>query len=215
MKKIVIVGGTGGLGKQLTPKLSDYKTVALSSSDLDVRDQQSVLAYFKNNPADIVINLSGYNKDSFIHKLGPHNQEAVDNQIDINIKGNLNILSACLPSMRENGYGRVIMMSSVLAENPVIGTGVYSGCKGFLDSLAKTVAVENMLKNVTCNTIQLGYFDGGLTYNIPEEFRNQILETIPAKRWGTIEELENVVRFIINTPYVNGTNIKVNGGIGF
>ena len=215
MKKIVIVGGTGGLGKQLTPKLSDYKTVALSSSDLDVRDQQSVLAYFKNNPADIVINLSGYNKDSFIHKLGPHNQEAVDNQIDINIKGNLNILSACLPSMRENGYGRVIMMSSVLAENPVIGTGVYSGCKGFLDSLAKTVAVENMLKNITCNTIQLGYFDGGLTYNIPEEFRNQILETIPAKRWGTIEELENVVRFIINTPYVNGTNIKVNGGIGF
>ena len=215
MKKIVIVGGTGGLGKQLTPKLSDYKTVALSSSDLDVRDQQSVLAYFKNNPADIVINLSGSNKDSVIHKLGPHNQESVDNQIDINIKGNLNILSACLPSMRENGYGRVIMMSSVLAENPVIGTGVYSGCKGFLDSLAKTVAVENMLKNITCNTIQLGYFDGGLTYNIPEEFRNQILETIPAKRWGTIEELENVVRFIINTPYVNGTNIKVNGGIGF
>ena len=215
MKKIVIVGGTGGLGKQLTPKLSDHKTVALSSSDLDVRDQQSVLAYFKNNPADIVINLSGYNKESFIHKLGPHNQEAVDNQIDINIKGNLNILSACLPSMRENGYGRVIMMSSVLAENPVIGTGVYSGCKGFLDSLAKTVAVENMLKNITCNTIQLGYFDGGLTYNIPEEFRNQILETIPAKRWGTIEELENVVRFIINTPYVNGTNIKINGGIGF
>jgi len=215
MKKIVIVGGSGGLGRQLTPKLSDYETVALSSSDLDVRDQQSVLTYFKNNPADIVINLSGYNKDSFIHKLGPHNQEAVDNQIDINIKGNLNILSACLPSMRENGYGRVIMMSSVLAENPVIGTGVYSGCKGFLDSLAKTVAVENMLKNVSCNTIQLGYFDGGLTYNIPEEFRNQILETIPAKRWGTIEELENVVRFIINTPYVNGTNIKINGGIGF
>jgi len=72
-----------------------------------------------------------------------------------------------------------------------------------------------MSKNVTCNTIQLGYFDGGLTYNIPEEFRNQILETIPAKRWGTIEELENTVRFLINTPYINGTSIKINGGIDF
>ena len=68
-------------------------------------------------------------------------------QIDINIKGNLHILSACIPSMRENGYGRVIMISSVLAEKPVVSTGVYSGCKGFLDSLAKTVAVENMSKN--------------------------------------------------------------------
>jgi NAD(P)-dependent dehydrogenase (short-subunit alcohol dehydrogenase family) len=215
MKKIVIIGGTGGLGVQLAPKLSDYQVTALGSSDLDVRDQEKVFIYFKNNPADIVINLSGYNRDSFIHKLGPHNQEAVDNQIDINIKGNLNILSACLPSMRENGYGRVVMISSVLAEKPVVSTGVYSGCKGFLDSLAKTVAVENASKNVTCNTIQLGYFDGGLTYNIPESFRNQILETIPSKRWGTINELENTVRFLINTPYVNGTSIKVNGGIDF
>lgn len=215
MKKIAIVGGTGGLGKQLAPKLSDYQVVALGSSDLDVRDQHRVLEYFNNNPADIVINLSGYNKDSFIHKLGTHNKQAVNNQIDINIKGNLHILSACLPSMRENGYGRVILVSSVLAEKPVISTGVYSGCKGFLDSLAKTVAVENMSKNVTCNTIQLGYFDGGLTYNIPEEFRTQILQTIPAKRWGTIEELENTVRFLINTPYVNGTNLKINGGIDF
>lgn len=215
MKKVVIVGGTGGLGKQLAPKLSDYQVVALGSSDLDVRDQQRVLEYFNNNPADIVLNLSGYNKDCFIHKLGPQNQEAVDSQIDINIKGNLNILGACLPSMRENNYGRVIIISSVLAEKPVVSTGVYSGCKGFLDSLAKTVAVENLNKNVTCNTIQLGYFDGGLTYSIPEEFRNQILETIPAKRWGTIEELENTIRFLINTPYVSGTNLKINGGIDF
>lgn len=215
MKKITIIGGTGGLGRQLAPKLSDYQITVLGSADLDVRDQDSVLEYFKKNPTDIIINLSGYNRDSFIHKLGPHTQRDVDNQIDINIKGNLHILSACLPYMRENKYGRIIMISSVLAEKPVVSTGVYSGCKGFLDSLAKTVAVENMSKNVTCNTIQLGYFDGGLTYNIPEEFRNQILDAIPAKRWGTIEELENTVRFLINTPYVNGTNIKINGGIDF
>lgn len=215
MKKIAIVGGTGGLGKQLAPKLTEYQVTALGSSDLDIRDGQKVSEYFKNNPADIVINLSGYNKDSFIHKLGSHNQEFVDNQIDINIKGSLYILSACLPSMRENGYGRIILLSSVLAEKPVVSTGVYSGCKGFLDSLAKTVAVENISKNITCNTIQLGYFDGGLTYSIPEEFRNRILDAIPARRWGTIEELENTVRFLINTPYVNGTSIKINGGIDF
>lgn len=215
MKKVVIIGGTGGLGSQITPKLSDYEVVSLSSSDLDIRDRKKVFEYFSNNPADIVINLSGYNRDSFIHKLNLQSHEEADNQIDINIKGNLNILSACLPSMREKGFGRIILISSVLAEKPVVSTGVYAGCKGFLDSLAKTIALENMSKNVTCNTIQLGYFDGGLTYAIPEDFRQVILKTIPANRWGTIDELENTIRFLINTPYVNGTNLKINGGIDF
>lgn len=215
MRKLVIIGGTGGLGKQLAPRLSDYDVITLGSSDLDVRDWKKVCEYFQNNPADIVINLSGFNHDSFIHKLDPNNPDKVDKQIDVNIKGNLHTINACLPYMREKAYGRIIMISSVLAERPVISTGIYSGCKGFLDSLAKTVALENVSKNVTCNTIQLGYFDGGLTYNIPEAFRDQIIETIPAKRWGTIEELESVVRFLINTPYVNGTSIKINGGVDF
>ena len=215
MKKVVILGGTGGLGAQLAPRLSDYNATALGSADLDVTDYQKVSDYFKSNPADIVINLSGYNRDAFLHKVDARNLESINRQIDVNVKGNVYLLSACLPYMREQMYGRVIIASSVLAEKPVVSTGVYSGCKGFVDSLVKTAAVENMSKNVTCNTLQLGYFDGGLTYKIPEEFRNQVLQTIPAKRWGTIEELENTVRYLINTPYVNGINLKVNGGIDF
>jgi NAD(P)-dependent dehydrogenase (short-subunit alcohol dehydrogenase family) len=117
--------------------------------------------------------------------------------------------------MRENEFGRIITISSVLAEKPVISTGVYSGCKGFIDSFVKTVALENASKNISCNSIQLGYFDGGLTYKIPETFREQVLNTIPAKRWGSIHELTNLIEFLINTPYVTGTNIKINGGIDF
>jgi NAD(P)-dependent dehydrogenase (short-subunit alcohol dehydrogenase family) len=215
MKKITILGGTGGLGSQLVPRLLDYEVIALGSSQLNVINYEEVSIYFKNNPTDILINLSGYNKDNFLHKLTIDSQDAVNKQIDINVKGNINVVSSCLPNMRENGYGRIILISSVLASKPVVSTGIYSGCKGFLDSLAKTTAIENASKNVTCNTIQLGYFDGGLTHKIPENFRNQVLETIPAKRWGTIEELENVIRFLINTPYVNGTNLKINGGLDF
>jgi short-subunit dehydrogenase len=163
MKKIVILGGTGGLGTQLAPRLSDYNVTALGSADLDVTDYQKVSDYFKSNPADIVINLSGYNRDAFLHKVDARNLESINKQIDVNVKGNVYLLSACLPYMREQMYGRVIIASSVLAEKLVVSTGVYSGCKGFVDSLVKTAAVENMSKNVTCNTLQLGYFDGGLT----------------------------------------------------
>ena len=133
MKKLVIIGGTGGLGKQLVSRFGDYKVFALGSSDLDITDYESVVAYFIDNPADVVINLSGYNYDTFVHKIEKKDLVAINHQIQVNINGTINVLAGCLPLMRQKGYGRVILMSSVLAEKPVISTGVYAGCKGFLD----------------------------------------------------------------------------------
>jgi NAD(P)-dependent dehydrogenase (short-subunit alcohol dehydrogenase family) len=216
MKKVVIFGGSGGLGSKVVELLKDiYDVISLGSKDVDVSDYSAVELFFKNNQPDIVVNLTGVNFDVFVHKINQSNLNNVDTQIDINIKGTINIISNCLKYMRENEFGRIITISSVLAEKPVISTSVYSGCKGFIDSFVKTVALENASKNISCNSIQLGYFDGGLTYKIPETLREQILNTIPAKRWGSIQELTNLIEFLINTPYVTGTNIKINGGIDF
>jgi NAD(P)-dependent dehydrogenase (short-subunit alcohol dehydrogenase family) len=215
MKKVVIFGATGGLGNSISKKLTDYDVINLGSADLDITNYDQVNEFFKTNPVGIVINFAGVNFDKFAHKLTPDNKDIIDKQIDVNIKGTINIVTSCLPQMRENNYGRIILISSVLAEKPVVSTSIYSGCKGFLDSFAKTIGLENANKNISCNTIQLGYFDGGMTYKIPEQIRNSILESIPTKRWGSIDELENTVRYFINTPYVNGINLKINGGIDF
>jgi NAD(P)-dependent dehydrogenase (short-subunit alcohol dehydrogenase family) len=115
--------------------------------------------------------------------------------------------------MRNKQFGRIILVSSVLADHPVISTAVYAGCKGFVDSLTKTTAVENAGKNITCNSLQLGYFDGGLTYKIPESFRESVKNSIPFKRWGTIEELTNTIKYLIETGYMTGQNINISGGI--
>ena len=215
MKKVVIFGGTGGIGSSVVKLLNNYDITALGSKDVNVSNFQDVKQFFNANTYDIVINLSGINYDVFIHKIDEEHLDDINKQIDVNIKGNINIISNCLSSMRENNYGRIITISSVLAEKPVVSTAVYSGCKGFIDSFVKTVALENANKNVSCNSIQLGYFDAGLTYKIPEEFRDTIQNSIPMKRWGTIEELVNLIEFLIQTPYVTGTNIKINGGIDF
>lgn len=214
MKTIAIFGGTGGLGSQLVPLLSnEFNVIALGSKDVDVTSYESVSNFFNSNKVHIVINLSGYNSDNFLHKYNESNYNEVEKQIDINIKGTINIVSACLSYMRSNNYGRIILASSVLADHPVISTSIYSGCKGFVDSLTKTVAIENASKNISCNSLQLGYFDGGLTYKIPEEFRNSIKNTIPAKRWGSIDELYSTVKYLIDTGYINGQNINISGGI--
>jgi NAD(P)-dependent dehydrogenase (short-subunit alcohol dehydrogenase family) len=215
MKTVALFGGTGGLGSQLVPFLErdNYKVIALGSKDVDVTDLESVTKFFNSNNIDIVINLSGYNYDCFLHKYTESNYSEVNKQLDINVKGTVNIVSACLPKMRENGYGRIILSSSILADHPVISTGIYAGCKGFIDSLTKTVSIENANKNININSLQLGYFDGGLTYKIPENFREEIKKTIPAKRWGTIEELYNTINYMINTGYFTGQNVNVSGGI--
>ena len=127
----------------------------------------------------------------------------------------LNILANCLPIMREKKFGRIILISSVLASKPVAGTGVYSGCKAFIDNLVKTCSIENLQHGITCNSIQLGYFDGGMTYDIPEKIREDFKNNIPLKRWGKIIELESTIRYLINTEYVSGSNLKINGGLDF
>ena len=137
----------------------------------------------------------------------------LNQQIDVNIKGTVNIVSNCLSHMREQQFGRIILVSSVLADHPVVSTSIYAGCKGFIDSFTKTVALENASKNINCNSLQLGYFDGGLTYKIPENFRDEIKNNIPAKRWGKIMELYNTIEYLIETSYITGQNLNISGGI--
>lgn len=209
--KCVIFGGSGGLGKILTEELNQkYEVISLSSKDVDISNIEQVKSFFEINQPEIVINLSVVNYDAFAHKV---DYEKVKKQINVNVLGTVNVVSCALPYMRSNQHGRIILMSSVLADHPVVSTGIYAGSKGFLESYAKCVAIENASKNVTCNCIQLGYFDGGLTYKIPESFREGIVKNIPSKRLGTGKELANTVNYLVENGYVTGTSLKINGGI--
>ena len=211
MKTVALFGASGGLGSQLLPLLeTKYIVLGISSSDIDVTDFKQVNEFFSINNIDIVINLTGYNFDAFAHKI---NTDQLDKQIDVNIKGTVNVVSSCLNNMRQQQFGRIILVSSILADHPVMSTSIYAGCKGFVDSFTKTVALENAGKNINCNSLQLGYFDGGLTYKIPEAFRDTIKNNIPSKRWGTIDELYNTIDYLIETGYITGQNINISGGI--
>lgn len=212
MRKIALFGGSGGLGSALAPFLEKkYNVIKLSSKILDIRDVDSLKHFFDKNHIDIVINMSGYNFDNFLHKLDGESE--IQEMLDINIKGNINILSSCLPSMRDRQYGRIILISSVLAEKVVLGTSLYSGSKAFIDNLVKTASAENIGKGITCNSLQLGYFDGGMCHRLPEKFVEPIKNTIGLKRWGSIEELYKSLDFLINVEYITGQNINISGGL--
>jgi len=218
MSKIIVFGGSGGLGKLVAPLLQEKygNVLLLSSSDVDITNAHDVSDFFdKADGFDVVINLSGFNYDSMLHKIFEKKDtiDGINRVVDVNVRGTINILAGCLPAMRIKKEGRIILFSSVVADNPLFGTGVYSGVKAFIEHISTACAKENAKHGVTCNAIQLGYFDGGMLHRIPSAVQGMIKETVPMKRWGTIEELFSTINYIIDTPYLTGAVIPINGGI--
>lgn len=212
MKKIAFFGGTGGLGSKVTTKLSNYEVITVGSSNVDLSNEEQIIEFVNENDFDILIIFSNYNYNSFLHKYTDSLGE-LSKQIDINIKGNLKLVSESLKKMREKNWGRIIIASSVTVDKPIMGTGIYSSCKAFFENLVKTIALENGSKNITANCIQLGYMDGGLLYTLPEEFLEKIKSEIPSRRIGSIDEIYKTIEFIIDNEYLNGKTIKITGGL--
>jgi 3-oxoacyl-[acyl-carrier protein] reductase len=213
-RKLVLFGSSGGLGTGVLEYLQDeYDVTALSSKDIDLTDIEQVHNFFKENSFDIVVNLSGYNYDTFLHKITSENIAEVNKVIDVTVKGNINLLSACLPSMRQNKYGRVILISSVLAEKAIVSTSVYSASKSFVDTLVRVASAENISKGITCNSIRLGYFDAGMCHRLNPNIATNIKNSIGLQRWGSLKELFQTIDYFIKTEYITGQNITISGGL--
>jgi NADP-dependent 3-hydroxy acid dehydrogenase YdfG len=214
MKKIVVFGGTGGVGQKLIPFLEQkYQVTALGSKDVDVTSFEKVKNFFIENEFDIVLNMSGLKYDVFLSKINEEDQKPINDMIDVNIKGNINIVSTCLPKMIEKKYGRIISISSVFSELNVPKNSIYCATKAFVDRFISNANKENIKYGVTCNSIQLGYWDGGMCHRVEEKYQEMAKEKIGLKRWGSIEELYNTVNYVVDNEYVCGVNLRIDGGL--
>ena len=212
MKKIAFFGGSGGLGSKTITHLSDYDVDSLSSKDVNLTVSEDIDTYLTGNEIDVVVVFSNYNFNSFIHKYNGNDGELYK-QLDINIKGVTELISKSLLGMRTRGYGRIILASSITVDASVMGTGVYAASKAYYENLVKTISLENASKGITANCIQLGYMDGGLTYTLSDEFIQKTINKIPSKRLGDPSEIAQTIDFLIKNSYINGTTIKLTGGL--
>ena len=211
MKKILFMGGTGGLGLALIKNLKDnYECISAGSKDCDVTDESKVTKYINSVDFDALIYLSVKNIDGFIQR---QTNESIRQQLDVNVFGFLNVLRACTPKLREKGYGRVIYLSSILSTKPMQGTGIYAASKSFCESVIRTYSLENTRYGITANSIQLGYYNAGIIKQVPEHILENVINTIPQKRLGYPTEIANLIDAIIKTEYLNGTMITIAGGL--
>ena len=159
----------------------------------------------------ILINCAGISYNSFAHKADINKWNDV---IDVNLKGTFYLIHELLPVMREQGFGRIINFSSVVAKLPTPGISAYAASKAGIIGLTKSLAVENGSKGITVNAINLGYVSMGMGVNdVPTAYQEKIKMQIPSNRFCEAEEIYSTIQYLINTEYVNGAAIDINGGL--
>lgn len=224
---VLITGASKGIGHFLfnhfdEKKIPVYGTYnssknAISSnksySKVDITNISDVKNWIDNLKIDsniILINCAGISYNSFFHKSDYDNWKKV---IDVNLIGTYNVIRTVIPLMRESNYGRIINFSSVTAIKPTPGISAYAASKSALWGLSKSLSIENASKGITINNINLGYSELGMISQVPPNFMKIIKSQIPSGELCEKEDILNCIYFLINSKYLNGSSIDLNGGL--
>lgn len=198
----------------LLDELKEFNTQC-KSYKADITSEQQVEAIIKNvhedfGTIDVLINNAGVsiNGISWNMDLAQWNQT-----LAVNLTGPFLCIKHVLPMMRKNNFGRIINISSVVAQIGVAGTVAYSASKAGLTGMTKAVAKEVVKNNITINTLSLGYYDAGILYQIPEELREKIKESIPKNEFGNPDEVVKGILYLCDANYITGQTININGGL--
>jgi len=136
--------------------------------------------------------------------------------MNVNATGTYLVTKAFLPEMMDNGWGRVINMSSVSAQRGggVFGKVPYSSAKAAILGFTKALAREISVSGVTVNAIAPGAVDTNIRVGSTKEQEAAIAAGIPIGRTATTEEIASVIGFLASdgASYLTGTTIDINGG---
>lgn len=222
---IIVTGISGGIGSKVFEYYKDQDIIGLYNNtvpqvyhkgiyQLDLSNYNEVKEFFSPNIHSqtniILINLASITYNSFAHNA---NNELWKKVIEINLIGTFNIIHCVLEKMRTNNYGRIINFSSILAQKGTLGTSAYAASKSALWGLTKAISKENGRYNITINNINLGYTEVGMIEQVPDNIRSEILKEIPNNKLCPVEDIIRTINYIIDTPYLNGTSIDLNGGL--
>ena len=237
MTRIALVtGGTRGIGASISSNLksSGYTVVANYASndesagsfskenDIEVmkwdvsnyEQTKNCIAeiYDKYSSIDILINNAGITQDAPLHKMTIEKWNKV---ISVNLNSVFNVTSCVINNMRENGFGRVINISSVNGQKGQFGQTNYAATKSALIGFTKSLALESASKGITSNVICPGYINTEMVAAIREDILKSIIDTIPSKRLGEVFEIAEMVSYLVSekASYINGATFSVNGGL--
>ncbi|MHA2063770.1 MAG: 3-oxoacyl-ACP reductase family protein [Candidatus Thorarchaeota archaeon] len=204
------------LAEEVVTKIESMGRKAISIQ-ADVRQTSEVSEMVKTaitafGKIDVLVNNACVYSDSTVGKMA---DEVWDEVVDTCLTGVFRCTRSTIDHMREQQYGRIVNISSVVGQIGVFGTSNYSAAKAGLFGFTKAVAKEVARKGITVNALTLGYFEAGMLLRLPEEIQDSIKEQIPLRRFGTTKELTDTVVFLVSdgASYLTGQVIHLNGGV--
>ena len=161
-------------------------------------------------PVDVVVANAGITRDAPFHKMSPEKWQQV---IDTNLTGVFNTVHPVWPGMRERGFGRVVVISSVNGQKGQFAQVNYAATKAGDIGIVRSLAQEGAAKGITANAVCPGYIATEMVMAVPEKVRESIIAGIPAGRLGEPEEIARCVTFLASdeASFINGSTISANG----
>ena len=203
-----LISATGGTAIAVHMDVADSD--AVQGGILQVLDELG--------PPEILVNCAGW--DELMPFLST-DEDFWDRVIEINYKGVLRTVHACLPSMTEKGWGRIVNIASDAGRVGSSFEAVYSGAKGGVIGFTKTIAREAARSGITANVVCPGPTDTPLLDGIVaasddgDKIIGAMARAVPMKRVGTPIEVASAVIYFCSeeAAFVTGQTLSVSGGL--
>ena len=237
MKKVLITGATGGIGKSLVDvfykagyfviliarnkeklnKLSEKYKKNCKPFVCNLSDEEAVKTMAKQileefSVVDVLINNAGVTDDQLFIKMDSSKWDTV---INLNLKSNFVLTNKLIRPMIKNKWGRIINITSVVCHTGNPGQANYCASKSGIIGMSKSIAMEVAKKGVTVNCISPGFIETEMTLKLNDDQKENILKKIPMGKVGKVEDVANCAIFLASSAseYITGQTIHVNGGI--
>ncbi len=228
----LVTGGTRGIGLATAHALTNagFQVIigarsipsdlpsTLTHIHMDVSDSTSIESGFseietKFGSVDVLVANAGVTQDTLLMRMSDDDIESV---IQTNLVGSIFLARRAVRGMIKKRYGRIILMSSVVGMLGSAGQVNYSASKAGLIGVARSLTREIGSRGITVNVIAPGFIETAMTSDLSMDTRDQILQSIPAARYGTPEDVAQLVAFLASrqASYISGAVIPVDGGLG-
>jgi 3-oxoacyl-[acyl-carrier protein] reductase len=160
---------------------------------------------------DILVNNAGITRDALAMRMSDEDWLSV---IEVNLTSTFRLCRAAIRPMMKARWGRIINVTSVVAQAGNPGQVNYAAAKAGVAGLSRSLAQEVASRGITVNCVAPGLVETAMTDKLNDEQRAKILTAVPVGRIGKPEEIAAGVVFLasVEAGYVTGATLDINGG---